>query len=64
MAKKDAKKQTDDQIAKKEKAAKKRARQRQAKAKANKVIDKMQDVLSGIGAEKKAAIEAKLREII
>ena len=64
MAKKDAKKQTDDQIAKKEKAAKKRARQRQAKAKAGNVIDKMQDVLSGIGAEKKAAIEAKLREII
>ncbi len=64
MAKKDAKKQTDDQIAKKVAAAKKRARQRRAKAKAGNVIDKMQDVLSGIGAEKKAAIEAKLREII
>ena len=70
MAKKDAKKQTDDQIAKKEKAAKKkaaaskRAGKSRAKKVADRVITRMQPVLSGIGSEKKARIESELRTII
>ena len=50
--------------AKKGAARRKAGKKRAAKRRADKVIDKMQVVLQGVGQERKTAIEAELRKII
>lgn len=50
----------DEKKARQKRASKKRL----AKKRADKVVDKMQSVLVGLGAEKKVAIKAELRKIV